>query len=150
MPADARSEAMTADPLDVLLPKLQSGDFEAARQVCCTFEPYLRLVVRRSLPRVLRTKFDSADVVQSVWIDVFTGFREARWQFRCAGQLKAFLVKATRNRLIDHYRRHRRELRHQWPLKTADDPCTGGWAGPDEVAEAEELWGQLLRLCPER
>ena len=50
---------MSSDPLDVLLAKLRSGDLDAARYICSTFEPYLRLVVRRSLPRALRTKFEA-------------------------------------------------------------------------------------------
>jgi RNA polymerase sigma factor (sigma-70 family) len=140
---------MTTDPLDNLLAKLQSGDLDAARYICCTFEPYLRLVVRRSLPRTLRTKFDSLDVVQSIWMDVLKGFREGRWQFATLDQLKAFLVKVTRNRLIDHYRHVRHDLRHQRPLEAMGQKCIPS-AGPAEIAEANELWEQMLETCPTR
>jgi RNA polymerase sigma-70 factor (ECF subfamily) len=138
---------MSPDPLDNLLAQLRSGDLDAARHICTAFEPYLRLVVRRSLPRALRTKFDSVDVVQSIWVDVLKGFREGRWQFATLGQLKSFLVRVTRNRLIDHCRHHRRDLRHQRPLGAMGDACIP-WAGPAEIAAADELWEQMLEACP--
>ena len=72
---------MTPEPLDALLEKLTSGDAEAAEQVFRTYEPYLRLVVRRQLSPELRAKFDSLDVVQSVWAHLLQGFREAGWCF---------------------------------------------------------------------
>ncbi len=140
---------MPLDPLDELLAKLRSGDLDAARHICTTFEPYLRLVVRRSLPRTLRTKFDSVDVVQSIWVDVLKGFREGRWQFANLDQLKAFLVRITRNRLIDQFRHHRRDLRHQKPLGEMNERCIP-WAGPAEMAAADELWEQMLEACPAR
>jgi RNA polymerase sigma-70 factor (ECF subfamily) len=97
----------------------------------------------------LRSKFDSIDVVQSVWVDVLEGFRDAGWRFASAADLKAFLVKATRNRFIDRLRQQRVPLDHQRPLTDADldhaDP--GAHANPSDVAQAEELWQQMLALC---
>src|SRR5436309_15523401 len=98
---------MMPEPLDALLVKLNSGDDEAAEQVFRTYEPYLRMVVRRHLSSDLRAKFDSMDVVQSVWIHVLKGFREAGWCFPDAARLRAFLVQLTRHRFIDQLRRRR-------------------------------------------
>src|SRR5438874_12828273 len=97
---------MNADPVNSLLVRLCAGDLAAAEQVFLAYEPYLRKVVRRHLPARLRTKFDSVDVVQSIWADVIEGFREAGWRFTDAAQLRAFLIKATRNRFIDRVRRN--------------------------------------------
>src|SRR5437016_13541291 len=97
---------MTTPPLDDLLEQLCHGDVAAAEQVFVTYEPYLRKVVRRQLPARLRAKFDSIDVVQSIWADVLTGFREAGWHFPSVAHLRAFLVKATRNRFLDRVRQH--------------------------------------------
>ena len=72
---------MSSDPLDVVLDKLCSGDAAAAEHVFLAYEPYLRLVVRRQLPDRLRLKFDSVDIVQSVWADLLRGFRQAGWRF---------------------------------------------------------------------
>jgi len=104
------------DSLQTLIGKLSSGDDAAAEEVFRTYEPYLRMVVRRMLPSNLRPKFDSIDVVQSVWADVLTGFRDAGWQFSDAAHLKAFLVRATRNRFIDRVRQNRTAVEKNQPL----------------------------------
>jgi RNA polymerase sigma-70 factor (ECF subfamily) len=141
---------MNTQPLDALLEKLCSGDAQAAEQVYRAYEPYLRKVVRRQLPRKVRTKFDSADIVQSVWADVVQGFREAGWHFADAAHLRAFLVKVTRNRFLDRLRQHQRALEHEQPLEgtarellpASRQPC------PNEVIQADELWEKMLALCP--
>src|SRR5438067_7835796 len=113
-----------SEPLDQLLAQLCSGDTAAMGQVFLTFEPYLRKAVRRHLQGPLRAKFDSTDILQSVWADVLRGFREAGWRFANADQMRGFLYVATRNRLVDRARRHSRDLERQQPLG-ADDmtPC---------------------------
>jgi RNA polymerase sigma factor (sigma-70 family) len=141
---------MSTDPLDALLDKLCSGDTAAAEEVFRTYEPYLRMVVRRQLPARLRAKFDSVDVVQSIWVDVLAGFREAGWRFANSAQLRAFLVKVTRNRFIDRVRQHQRVLDREQPIESAEleglsmarDPR------PSEVVQADDLWKQMLALCP--
>src|SRR6516164_6025286 len=96
--------------LDLLLDQLCRGDAAAAEKVFRVYEPYLRLVVRRQLSPGLRAKFDSIDVVQSVWADVLDGFRAAGWRFTDVNHLRAFLVKATRNRFIDRVRQHQKAV----------------------------------------
>jgi RNA polymerase sigma-70 factor (ECF subfamily) len=137
-------------PLDPLLERLCRGDDAAAAEVFRAYEPYLRLVVRRQLPSRLRAKLDSADVVQSVWADVLDGFRDAGWRFRDAEHLKAFLLKATRNRLIDRLREHRPAMEHEVPLP-ANEPDRlppARQPRPSQVVEAGELWERMLALCP--
>src|ERR1700730_13621779 len=109
---------MNDDPLDALLVKLSGGDDAAAEQVFRTYEPSLRLLVRRMLPAPMRSKFDSIDVVQSVWADLLQGFRNADWKFTNAAQLRAFLIKVTRNRFIDKVRKNRSAQEHQRSLDT--------------------------------
>jgi RNA polymerase sigma-70 factor (ECF subfamily) len=140
----------TATPLRDLLDKLCAGDAAAAEQVFRAYEPYLRLVVRRQLSARLRAKFDSIDVVQSVWADVLRGFREADWRFTNEAQLKAFLIKATRNRFLDRLRQHRTALRREHPLGESDSDAmpAARQPQPSELAQADELWQQMLTLCP--
>src|SRR5262249_53709977 len=102
--------------LETLLVKLRAGDTTAAERLFQTYEPYLRMVVRRQLSAGLRAKFDSVDVVQSVWADVLRGFQKASWRFDDAAQLRAFLVRATRNRFIDRCRQHQRAVACEQPL----------------------------------
>src|SRR5437773_7351112 len=141
---------MNADPLDDLLGKLCTGDEAAAEQVFVTYEPYLRLVVRRLLPARLRPKFDSVDIVQSVWADVLHGFRESGYRFESAAQLRAFLIKATRNRFIDRVRQHKGLVDREQPLEQLDPEALAAPTDPrpSQVAQAEELWEQMLALCP--
>ncbi len=141
---------MNADPLDDLLGKLCTGDEAAAEQVFVTYEPYLRLVVRRLLPARLRPKFDSVDIVQSVWADVLHGFRESGYRFESAAQLRAFLIKATRNRFIDRVRQHKGLVDREQPLEQLDPEALAAPTAPrpSQVAQAEELWEQMLALCP--
>jgi RNA polymerase sigma factor (sigma-70 family) len=132
------------------LEKLCSGDAAAAEQVFRAYEPYLRMVVRRQLPARLRAKFDSIDIVQSVWADVFVGFREAGWRFPDADHLRAFLVKVTRNRFIDRVRRYHVAVERERPLGEAEQEQLPGRAQPrpSEVVRADDLWEQMLALCP--
>jgi RNA polymerase sigma-70 factor (ECF subfamily) len=141
---------MSADSLEALLERLCHGDEGAAEQVFREYEPYLRLVVRRMLPARLRAKFDSIDVVQSVWGDLLDGFRDAGWRFKDAAHLRAFLVTATKNRFLDRLRQHQTALDREKSIEEgrlqeqvlADDPR------PSELVEADELWQEMLALCP--
>jgi len=136
--------------LDTLLEQLCQGDSEAAEQVFLAYEPMLRIVVRRMLPARLRMRFDSADIVQSIWSDLLRGFREAGWRFASAGHLKAFLIKATRNRYLARQRKHLDHVDHERPLETPStaSPLPSTSPGPFEQAQAKELWERILAKCP--
>jgi RNA polymerase sigma-70 factor (ECF subfamily) len=141
---------MTHQPLDSLLEKLCSGDPDAAESVFLAFEPYLRMVVRKKLPSRLRAKFDSMDVVQSVWADLLRGFREAGWRFADEAHLRAFLVKLTRHRFIDQVRRHRTAVARECPLGEmvqAEEPPSPQ-PSPSELVQADELRERMFALCP--
>ncbi len=139
--------------LERLLDGLQRGDETAAAQLFNTYEPYLRMVVRRQLSAPLRSKFDSVDIVQSVWADVLDGFRSARWQFSDGSHLQAFLVQSARNRFIDRLRQHRTALEREQPITANDgsdrlDSLASGGTRPSEEVRADELWEKMLDLCP--
>jgi RNA polymerase sigma-70 factor (ECF subfamily) len=141
---------MEVNSLDTLLDRLNGGDEAAAEQLFLQYEPYLRKVVRRLLPAELRAKFDSIDVVQSVFGDVLAAFRQRGMRFTTVAQLRAFLIKATRNRFIDRFRQHQTGARLEQPLEETepDHLPISPESRPSEVAEAKELWRQLLALCP--
>src|SRR5581483_11056393 len=125
-----------------LLEKLCNGDDAAAEQVFVAYEPYLRMVVRRMLPAQMRSKFDSVDVVHSIWADLLGGFRESGWRFQDAAHLRAFLVKATRNRFLDRVRKHRSAVTHERPLEAdyLEEALASHDPRPSEVAQANDLW----------
>jgi RNA polymerase sigma factor (sigma-70 family) len=139
---------MSTDPLDTLLEKLTSGDADAAEKVFVAYEPYLRMVARRHLSPGLRAKFDSLDIVQSVWADVLRGFRDAGWHFADAAHLRAFLVKLTHDRFIDRFRQHRHAVEREQPLVEGEEALSAQDPQPSEIAQADELWQKMLLLCP--
>jgi RNA polymerase sigma-70 factor (ECF subfamily) len=136
--------------LDHLLTRLCTGDVSAAAETFRQFEPYLRKVVRRHLTPELGVKFDSADVVQSVWASLLPGFRQAGWRFPDVAHLRAFLVKATRNRFLDRVRQAARAVRREQPLEDVgpDELPPAPDPRPSQLAQREELWQQILSLCP--
>lgn len=141
---------MSAEALELLLERLCQGDAEAAQQIFREYEPYLRLIVRRRLPAHLRARFDSLDIVQSVWSDLWTGFCQAGWRFRDADHLRAFLMKATRNRFLDRVRQHQRSAQREQAMAAEQlaERAVAGGPSPSETVQAQELWEELLALCP--
>jgi RNA polymerase sigma-70 factor (ECF subfamily) len=137
---------MNDHPLDQLLDRLSSGDAAAAELAFRTYEPFLRLVIRRRLPAALRARLDSADVVQSAWADLVAGFRAARWRFPDTGHLQAFLVRVACNRLRDRVRQACAAPARPLTDDTPEPP--GLEPRPSEHARATELWERLLALCP--
>jgi RNA polymerase sigma factor (sigma-70 family) len=141
---------MSTSSLDSLLEKLANGESEAAERVFRDYEPFLRDMVRRRLTPMLRTKFDSMDVVQSVWADVLEGCRQGGWQFMDRAHLRAFLARVTYNHFANHCRRNRPALEHE---QTLVEDNSSAWPArdqprPSQVAQADELWATLMDLCP--
>ncbi len=140
---------MTVEPLDHLLERLGNGDAAALEEAVRDYGPYLRLVIRRSLSGRLRAKFDSADVVQSVWVHMIRALRRGDWQLTDRASLRALLVTVARRRLVSRYRHHRTALEHD---RTEGADLEGlparRQARPSEVVQANELWDRLLALCP--
>jgi RNA polymerase sigma-70 factor (ECF subfamily) len=141
---------MSTQPLDSLLQQLCDGDDAAVERVFRTYEPYLRRVVRRQLPTQLRGKFDSVDVVQSVYAHVLQGFREAGWRFAGPGQLRAFLATVTRHRLTDRVRHFHHAIERERPLEEGetDGMVPSADPRPSEMVQADDLWERMLALCP--
>jgi RNA polymerase sigma-70 factor (ECF subfamily) len=138
-----------AEPLEMLLARLRGGDVAAAKEIVAEYETYLRLVVRRSLPRRLRAKFDSSDVVQSVWARALPALREGAWAIADRAQLRTLLVTVALRRLVSRYRHHRAAVEREQPggadLEGLPETCM---PRPSEVARANELWERMLALCP--
>src|SRR5436190_4901553 len=139
------------------LARIQSGDEAAARELLSRYEAEVRLVVRRQLPRLLRSRFDSLDFLQSVWGSFFHRVRHAPGpaEFEDSRHLVAFLARAAKNKVIDEYRRAaslKQDMHREEPLwgegrrpKELADPIDS----PSELAQAREFFGKLRELLPE-
>jgi RNA polymerase sigma-70 factor (ECF subfamily) len=98
----------------------------------------------------LRAKFDSVDVVQSVWAELLKGIQEGSWQFNDRAHLQAFLVRLAKNRFLDYCRKHRNATKHELSLTDGDAAhlVARHAPRPSELARRDELWEKLLALCP--
>jgi RNA polymerase sigma factor (sigma-70 family) len=138
---------MADGPADDLLGQLGRGEAEALGELFAAYAPYLRAVVRRQLSDRLRAKFDSADVVQSVWVQVLQQLGKDGLRVADEDHLRALLVTVARRRLITRARRHDRG---------ADQPADPEWTviadprpdRPSQAVQADDLWGRMLALLP--
>lgn len=137
------------------LERIQQGDQEAARELLSRYEPEVRLVVRRQLPRLLRSRFDSLDFLQSVWGSFFRRVRDGATAFEDSRHLVAFLARAAKNKVIDEYRRaasQKQDMHREEPLwndQGTPRELPAGGDTPSQLAQAAEVFGQLRELLPE-
>jgi RNA polymerase sigma factor (sigma-70 family) len=155
MAEDDLSPSSSDSELPGFLIRIKDGDEDAARELLRRYEPEVRLVVRRQLPRLLRSRFDSLDFLQSVWGSFFRKVRTGPAEFEDSRHLVAFLARAAKNKVIDEYRRagsRKADMSREeslWgegdrPKELADPIDT-----PSQVAEARETFGRLRDLVPE-
>jgi RNA polymerase sigma factor (sigma-70 family) len=140
---------MNDESLKTLFEKLDAGDVVAAHQLFSTYERYLRMVVRRRFPSRLRAKFDSLDIVQAAWTSVLERRRDFSGEFADPEHLRAFLVRVTQNRLIDHIRKHENSAKREQSLSEAqpEEPPSAQLPEPLEQALADDLWQRMLKIC---
>ena len=137
-----------------LLARIKNGDEEAARELLNRYESKVRLVVRRQLPRLLRSRFDSIDFLQSVWGSFFHRIQTESNDLNEEENLIAFLAWAARNKVIDEYRRaatQKQNIHREESIENRGDWETTLASGdtPSELAQAHETFDRLSRLLPE-
>lgn len=136
--------------------RIKAGDEQAARELLARYEDRVRLVVRRRLPRLLRSRFDSFDFLQSVWASFFHQVRTGPTDLYEEQNLVAFLAWAARNKVVDEYRRasaQGRDIRREEPLwadggQPRELVATGD--SPSALAEGREAFDRLAELLPEQ
>ena len=140
---------MPADPVDALLDQLARGDAAAAGGLFAAYAPYLRALVRRQLSDQLRAKFDSADVVQSVWVQVVRRLGRDGWSVDDEARLRALLATIARRRLLTRVRQLSAGVAAERAGPDAADAVPDdSRPRPSEVVQAAELWDTMLELCP--
>ena len=151
-PDSTREEMRMTQSLEDLLALLNSGDQAAVEETMRQFEPFLHQVVCRHIPLGLRSKFDPEDIVQSVWRTLLHGFREADRQFVDVDHLRTFspgprvTVFWTASANIAGITRTNNRSPNWTP--TRHRPRTD--PGPGRLLQRQELWEQVLALCPFR
>ncbi len=143
------------DDLRPFLARIEAGDESAARELLQRYEAEVRLVVRRQLPRLLRSRFDSLDFLQSVWGSFFRRIKQGGTDFEDSRHLVAFLARAAKNKVIDEYRRaasQKQDMHREEPIWADGDrprELAGADETPSQVAEAREVFGRLSAMLPE-
>jgi RNA polymerase sigma factor (sigma-70 family) len=147
---DASSEPECDGLSPQLFERLNNREVEAIETAFQAYEPQLRMVVRRQIPQSLRAKFDTVDVVQSVWASVLQGLRDGDLRFTDESHLRSFLIRLALFRFIDLCRHHRLALGRERPLAVfeAKQLRTAPCDRPTEILKAEELLDRLMKLCP--
>lgn len=149
---DTSESSLTPSVVELLIQRLNQGDTQAAEQLFIQFEPYLRMAVRRRIQPRYRAKFDSADIVQSVWANLLIDLRQSHRQFDNETHVRNFLNRVVLNKFNDRYRQHRREVEAQKALGESEMAALPSFdqARPSQVAQHDELWDQILQACPAR
>jgi RNA polymerase sigma factor (sigma-70 family) len=91
------------DEFAELLRRAKAGENAAIRDFLARFEQEVRTMVRCRLPRKLRSQYDSADFVQSVWQSFFVD-SDSR-EFDNVEHLRGFLFGMVRNKVREQHRR---------------------------------------------
>lgn len=137
----------------VLMEQLRQGDQDAAWTIIEIYGPHIKRVVRRDMHPRLRTRFDSADFVQSVWASFFRQPSQFR-RLNEPKELLSLLLTVARNKVVDETRRslqtRKRDPQREEPLsdKSGADfdinkvPSTD--PRPSQVAVAREQWNRLF------
>lgn len=140
--------------LHQLLERIREGDEDAARELLLHFEPHVRRVVRRRLPVVMRSKFDSLDFVQSVWGDFFPKLLRREIDFDTPQRLAKFLALVAHHKVTNEFRRRfgKKSDIHKEVDLGAGIFCVPGQGRdptPSQKLVAEERMQAILRGRPE-
>lgn len=103
-PQDKRSTQDAPENFARLIAEVRAGSEDAARELVEFYSPHILGVVRRTLSRELRKKFDSADFVQAVWKSLFSERAELQ-DFESPHALVAYLAGMARNKVAEEFRR---------------------------------------------
>jgi RNA polymerase sigma-70 factor (ECF subfamily) len=134
--------------------RIRAGDEEAAHELLRRYETKVRLVVRRQLPRLLRSRFDSLDFLQSVWGSFFHRVQTGPTDIEDEPNLVAFLAWAARNKVVDEYRRassRKHDMRREESLWEGGQPreLEAPHETPSQVVEARETLERLQTFVPQ-
>lgn len=140
-----------------LVAQVRDGSQEAAWELVELYGPHILHVVRRSLSREIRPKFDSQDFVQAVWASFFSRDQVQFFDIDRPEQLIGVLAAIAKHKIIDEVRRRldtekhniRRELSLNDLNVVIQETLASNDPTPSEVAIAKERWTMMLESQPE-
>jgi RNA polymerase sigma factor (sigma-70 family) len=143
------------DEFASLIERVLAGSDSAANQLLKHYGPVIRQAVRCQLNKHLRSKFDSLDFVQDVWVSFLANPPEQE-AFVEPAKLVAFLTRIARNKVVDATRDRLLGIKHNvnreyslHDLAPGDcDHPAFNQPTPSEVFRGRELWDQLMHGQP--
>jgi RNA polymerase sigma-70 factor (ECF subfamily) len=144
-----------SDSFSDLIPRLRSGDAEAAVELVRRYEPVIRSRIRvwlRMQDSRLRRVFDSMDICQSVLASFFVRTAAGQYDLNQPEQLVGLLVRMARHKLAHEIhkqqskRRDVRRVQHEGPEEVN---VAGSDPTPSEVCAGQELLQELRRKLTE-
>ena len=142
-------------PFEAAVKELCTGSEEAIWDFIQEYGPHIQRVVRRRLHQGLRSKFDSIDFVQMVWVSFFaTPDRIA--QFDKPEDVIRYLVVMAKNKVVEESRRRFEHEKHnvarERPLDQPEIIETAERQSdtPSQIAIARERWQSMIEGEPER
>ena len=133
----------------------RAGDEAAARELLERFGPEIRQVARGKLPRALQSRFDSMDIVQSIWKSFFAKDAPVPEKFENSRHFLGYLAGMARNKVFEEHRRQTQtrkyDMGREEPLyvRRGDQEivrevrATG--PSPSQAAQANDRLAQILR-----
>jgi RNA polymerase sigma-70 factor (ECF subfamily) len=133
--------------------RIRAGDDQAARELVERYEPVIRCEVRLRLrdPRLF-SRFDWADICQSVMASFFVRAAAGQFDLKQPDQLLRLLVVMTRRKLANQARRHCRKMRDCRRLAECDPADFDGRTAapsPSRLVVGRELLAEVNRRLSE-
>jgi RNA polymerase sigma factor (sigma-70 family) len=134
---------------EAMLNGFERGDIDSVATMFAKYAPYLRAIVRCQMSERLRGKFDSVDVVQSVWVHVLRQIGKEGWKIDDERQLRGLLATIARRRLIARVRRHSsaHDSSHFDDPAELDTVPHTNQPRPSEIAQAGDIWEAMLEMA---
>lgn len=125
-----------------LLAGARRGEDEAWEEIFRRYRAMLSVMVRIRIPGMLRSRFDTEDVLQAAFISVFEQIR--RFEYQGEGSFRRWLSRVVVNKLRDNLKHHQRSkravanetpLEDTRPLDAHEDPASRDPSTAVDVAE---------------
>jgi RNA polymerase sigma-70 factor (ECF subfamily) len=134
-----------------LVAGLRTGDPAAADELYRRYGGFIRAAVRRRLDNRLRTRFDSLDFVQDVWVALLAAPAD-RYTFDSPQALLGFLNRVAYRKVVDVFRQRFETQKADVTREQADggelNPLRSPGPTPSQWAIAGEEWDRLLNRFP--
>jgi len=135
---------------------LRDGSEDAFRQVVEEFGPYVMRTIRRRLDERMRSRLDSNDFAQAVWMTVYE-HRDRLEDLDSPEQLIAFLVTIAKRKVRGEFRRNIQAEKQNVNREVSTNQGSFVLALPDhnmerasQIVVAAEQWDLMTQDEPER